>query len=137
MNEPTSNASTLDLSSKMDSILLGLKGLYVAILLILSLPNFFLTLQAVRLGPILNQAMPGRPLPYLTVILIHSWSFLMLLTLIWPIVGILSVMKGKKPHPWFRIVSIIGVIVFQILITGLGICGAMLALTMNQQAFTQ
>jgi hypothetical protein len=100
MNEPASVSSVRELSTKIDGMVLGLKWMVSLLIVLLSIPNLFAACSIGHFDLIFRDALPGKPLPGLTVLLINGSSFFIFLSLFWPVVGVLSVFFGRQPRSW-------------------------------------
>jgi type II secretory pathway component PulF len=122
MNDPDPSISQL--SAKIDDVILGIKWMFSLFLLVISIPNSFASLSIHHFAEIFRDALPGKPLPLLTVAVISHSTFLNLLALTLPVVGILTIIYSKRVRNWA-----IGATVIAFFI-GLQLCLTQMALFM-------
>jgi hypothetical protein len=100
MSDVSVEAKIGELSAKVDDTVLGLKWMFSLLLIVISIPNFFASLAIHHFAEIFRDALPGKPLPLLTVAVISNPIFLHLLALVWPLVGILNIVYSKRIRNW-------------------------------------
>jgi uncharacterized membrane protein len=113
-----------ELSAKVDDMVLGLKWMFSLLLIVISIPNFFASLAIHHFTEIFREALPGKPLPLLTVAVISHPTFHHLLALVCPVVGILNIIYSKRIRNW-----VIGTALIAFFI-GLQLCLTQMALFM-------
>lgn len=94
--EPT----VAELAQNVGELISGMKWLLEALLLLASIPNFFVTLSIPRYRQIFADALPGKPLPLLTEILINHPFLFLLLTMALPIAGVVVISRSKRIRNW-------------------------------------
>ena len=92
--------SVRQLAKSVDELVSGMKWLLEALLLLASIPNFFVALSIPHYRQIFQDALPGKPLPLMTEILINHPIFFLLLTLALPIAGVVIISRGKRVRNW-------------------------------------
>jgi hypothetical protein len=100
VSETKPEPSVAELAQNVSELVSGMKWLLEALLLLASIPNFFVTLNIPRYRQIFQDALPGKPLPLLTEILINHSTFFLLLTLAFPIAGVVIISRGKRARNW-------------------------------------
>jgi len=91
MSDVSAETKLSELSAKVDDMVLGLKWMFSLFLLFLSIPNFCVSLSIFHFSQIFQNALPGMPLPFLTVAIISHRIIHHLLCLIWPLAGVLNI----------------------------------------------
>ena len=81
-------------------MVIGLKWMFVLLILLFSVPNFATSLMIPKFNQIFQDALPGKPLPLLTIALTHFSTFFTVLTVALPVLGILNICYGKKLRAW-------------------------------------
>ena len=84
------------LSAKVDSLILGFKVGGLAILIAFSLFNLMDSFAISRFRNIFADALPGAPLPALTVFFLNNQSFLTCLAVLWPVLGLVVLRIFKR-----------------------------------------
>jgi len=114
MSNPDPSISQL--SAKIDDVILGIKWMFSLVIVSSSIPNFCTSLPIGIFAELFRDALPGKPLPLLTLAVIHSSTFLLILTLVWPVIGVLSILYSKRVSVWmissFVIICLIGLQIF-------------------------
>ena len=100
MSETPSEPTIAQLAQNVGELVAGMKWLLEALLLLASIPNFFVTLSIPHYRQIFADALPGKPLPFMTEILINHPTFFLLLTLALPIAGVAIISRGKRVRNW-------------------------------------
>ena len=106
MNDPAPEPSIAQLSAKIDDAILGLKWMFSLLILLVAIPNILLSLSIDHFAQIFADALPGKPLPLLTVAIIHTSIFLRILALAWPVLGILSIVYGTRVRNWIIVSTV-------------------------------
>ena len=100
MSDSKPEPTVAELAQNVGELVSGMKWLLEALLLLASIPNFFVTLSIPRYRQIFQDALPGKPLPLMTEILINHPTFFLLLTLALPIAGVVIISRGKRARNW-------------------------------------
>ena len=98
MEKPEPSISQL--SAKIDDVVLGIKWFFSLFLLVISIPNIIATFSIHHFDEIFRDALPGKPLPLLTIAVISHATLLHLIALVLPIVGILMIIYSKGIRTW-------------------------------------
>ena len=122
MEKPEPSISQL--SAKIDDVVLGIKWFFSLFLLVISIPNIIATFSIHHFDEIFRDALPGKPLPLLTVAVITFPNLHHLLALILPFVGIIMIIYLRRIRTWA-----IGAAIIAFLI-GLQICLTQMAFIM-------
>ena len=75
MNEPDSQDSSQQVSAKIDEIILGLKWMFVLLIVLISIPNIQIALSISWFAKGFAEALPGMMLPLVTSTLITLPTF--------------------------------------------------------------
>jgi hypothetical protein len=97
MSDNSVEAKISELSAKVDSFILGHKIGGLAILIAFSIFNLADTFAISRFRQIFADALPGAPLPALTVFFLNHQTSVTFLAVLWPILGMVVVAGFKKP----------------------------------------
>ena len=109
--------SVAELSLAIRELTLGMKWFLGMFLVVASVPNVFTSLSIVHFQLIFMDALPGKPLPGLTLMFIECHWFFLFLTFVWPIAGLALLSQSNRVRVW----AIGGVIL--IFVIGLQISG--------------
>ena len=105
MNDPDPSISQL--SAKINDVILGIKWMFSLVILFSSIPNFCTSLPIGIFAELFRYSLPGKPLPLLTLAVIHYSTFLLILTLVWPVIGILNIFYSRRASVWMVSSSVI------------------------------
>jgi hypothetical protein len=100
MSEPKPEPSVAELAATVAELKLGMKWFLGLFLVVMSLPNFVATLYIPEFHQIFQDALPGKPLPELTLMFIKGYWFFQLMTVFWPIAGLIAIVRGKQVRTW-------------------------------------
>ena len=100
MYEPDSQDSSQQVSAKIDEIILGLKWMFVLLIVLISIPNIQIALSISWFAKGFAEALPGMMLPLVTSTLITLPTFFCLLAFVWPILGLLNLFYSKRLQFW-------------------------------------
>jgi glucose uptake protein GlcU len=118
MSTPAREQSISQLSARVDEVLVGLKWASASLVLLLSIPNICAAQAIVSFQEIFQDALPGRPFPILTMVVLTHRTLLQGLTFVWPILGLLNVYYGRRPRSWIIGAAVILLVIgLQLLLT--------------------
>jgi len=118
MNAAATEPSVSQLSARIDDVILGMKWMFALFLIVISVPNLIAALTIPRFAMIFQDALPGKPLPLLTLFMIAHSGLLQLLALAWPIAGVTFIFREKRVRVWTVAAALIaGGIGLQLLLT--------------------
>jgi hypothetical protein len=122
--ESPAQPTNSELATKIDHLIFGLKLGASVLLIFLTIPAFLSSLTIPYFQQVYQDALPGKPLPSLTMFIIGLRHYLPLplLTLVWPVIGITNIAMSKS-LPWWIIstATIAGIIVMQWFLTWIGL----------------
>ncbi len=84
------------LSAKLDSLFFGFKVFLLLLLLLAFLGNFMAAFSVGTYQKLFTDALPGKPLPELTTLVLGSQTFLFLLVFVWPMVGLVAIFIRRR-----------------------------------------
>jgi hypothetical protein len=94
--EPT----VAELAATIAELKLGMKWFLGMFLIVLSLPNIVATLYIPEFHQIFQDALPGKPLPEITLMFINGYWLFQLLTFVWPIAGVIAIVRSQQVRNW-------------------------------------
>ena len=100
MNDPAPEPSIAQLNGKIDDVVLGFRWMLAGFLLLISIPNICLSLTIEHFAQILREELPGKSLTLLTMTMMSCPAFLRVLTVVWPVLGILNLCYAKQIRNW-------------------------------------
>ncbi len=92
--------SVAELAAIVAELKVGMKWFLGLFLVVMSVPNVIATFAIPEFRQIFQDALPGKPLPEITLLLIGGYWFFQLLSLAWPIVGLIVIVRGKRIRNW-------------------------------------
>ena len=84
------------LSEKVDEVVFALKCLFALALIVLSVPNFCVSMGISKFQRIFQDALPGKPLPLLTLSVINHPLLHHIVVLVLPLIGILVLVQARR-----------------------------------------
>ncbi len=100
MTTPKPEPAVAELAAIVTELKVGMKWFLGLFLVVVSVPNFIATLTIPEFRQIFQDALPGKPLPEITLLFIGGYWFFQILSLALPIMGLLFVVRGKRVRNW-------------------------------------
>jgi hypothetical protein len=107
-----------EIAAKFTDLAVGLKGLFGLVLLILSIPNIIAARSIPVFQSIFQDALPGKPLPAVTLAVIGHPGLLEILAVALPIAAMIVIVPGEHVRLWVAIGTLIGLAIgLQVMLT--------------------
>lgn len=111
MSDPTPEPSVAQLSAKMNDVIFAIKVALCLLLLSTSVSNILASQEIETYRQIFRDALPGKPLPMMTLVVFSASFLLRVLAFAWPVAGITIVILSKRPRYWIIAASIFLVLI--------------------------
>jgi hypothetical protein len=96
MSGAAPESAVAQLNAKVDEVIFALKGLLALALVVLSVPNLCVSLSISKFQEIFQDALPGKPLPLLTLSIIHHPLLHHIVVLLLPMAGIIVLAQKRR-----------------------------------------
>jgi hypothetical protein len=96
MRSPDVDPKWGQLSARVDALFFGLKVFMLLFVLMASFGNILTVSSIERYRELFLQTLPGKPLPGLTLMVLHILPLLASLAYLWPIIGIAAMFIRKR-----------------------------------------
>jgi hypothetical protein len=100
MSDLAPEPSVAQLSASVAELKTGMKWFLGMFLLVVSVPNIFASMAIHRFQEIFQDALPGKPLPGITLMFVGHQLFFQFLTFAWPIAGLIYIVRSTRIRNW-------------------------------------
>jgi hypothetical protein len=134
MSDSKPEPTVAELARSVSELASGIKWFLGLFLIVVSVPNAIATLTIPKFQQIFQDALPGKPLPEITLLFTHGYWFFQLLSFVWPIVGLVVIVRGTRIRNWtIGGVLAIFAITFQLALTECAMFLPMVGLVVGMQ----
>jgi hypothetical protein len=100
MSDPASDSTVARLSAQIEDVSRAFRRILGCSLILMSVPNFVLSLSTFYLAQVLQGELPGKPQPPITEAIMSHPFFILSLAFVWPILGALNLSGAKRIKCW-------------------------------------